>query len=190
MTGYSKVFNMAKNVIGGDLAKIFDANLLIILVTSTDPIGVVLRIHFCIEAFLDLWCKKITNTEDFFDFGFIGFDKKLSIAKKLGFPEDVACAFKRINKIRNKFAHDIDAQIQLNELNELRREIDIIETFNVESFKISEMKIESKNILIKWNEDLSAIKKIVLLYSTLSLKLFLRYRYEFEIKGVEFKYLE
>ena len=181
---------MTDNIIGGDLAKIFDANLFIILMTSTDPIGVVLRIHFCIEAFLDLWCKKITNTEDFFDFGFIGFDKKLSIAKKLGFPEDVACAFKRINKIRNKFAHDIDAEIKITELNELRREIDTIETFDEHSFKISEMKIETKDSLIKWDNDLTVIKRLVFLYSTLSLKLFHMYRYEFYSKGVASKFLE
>lgn len=72
---------MNDNIVGGDLSKAFDPNLILSLTHSDDLIGVVLRIHFSLEELLNLWCDKITKVDNFLDIGFIGFDKKLLIAK-------------------------------------------------------------------------------------------------------------
>ena len=84
---------------GYDFGNAHDPNISILLATTSDELGSVLRAHFCLEEFLDVWCNTITGVKDFLDIGFLGFDKKLAIAKKLGLGDDQALAFKEFNKL-------------------------------------------------------------------------------------------
>lgn len=179
---------------GGDIATIFDDNLTTALINTHDLIGAILRIHFCLEEFIKIWCNKVTNTDDFFDLGkgkFITFDLKLALAKKLGLPEDIATIFKLINSIRNKFAHDINAIINLNEVNDIRYKIDSLKTYG--SVKIPKcntphFKTIIGNKLISWNDDITTKDHMIILYLTLSIKLISIFKFELNNKGISFNY--
>ena len=180
---------------GGDVAAIFDDNLITALINTHDLIGAILRIHFCLEEFIKLWCNKVTNTDDFFDLGkgkFITFDLKLALAKKLGLPKDIATIFKLINGIRNKFAHNINAIISLKEVNDIRYKIDNLKTYG--SIKIpkcndSNFKTIIGNKLLSWNDnDITTKDHMILLYLTLSIKLISIFKFELNNKGLSFNY--
>ncbi|MGV0885298.1 hypothetical protein V6760_00315 [Acinetobacter venetianus] len=69
--------------VGSDVLGAFDDEVITALANTQDLIGAVLRVHFCLEEFLNIWCNKVTSNKDFFDFGFIGFDKKIKIANDI-----------------------------------------------------------------------------------------------------------
>lgn len=71
-----KIMNQGMVRIGGDVLGAFDDEVITALANTQDLIGAVLRVHFCLEECLNIWCNKVTDNKDFFDFGFIGFDKK------------------------------------------------------------------------------------------------------------------
>jgi len=177
--------------VGGDLSKAFDPKLMLSLIHSDDLIGVILRIHFSLEELLNLWCDKITKVDNFLDIGFIGFDKKLLIAKKLGLPNELFLVFKQFNKIRNSFAHDHNQELDLQKLIDIKNNIDPIETFIAPVPKISEGSYvdginKKKN---KWDDpDLSILKKFVYLYMVFSIKVIYRFKYEFSLKNLDHKF--
>ncbi|MDC4688661.1 hypothetical protein [Acinetobacter baumannii] len=177
--------------VGGDLSKAFDPKLILSLIHSDDLIGVILRIHFSLEELLNLWCDKITKVDNFLDIGFIGFDKKLLIAKKLGLPNELFLVFKQFNKIRNSFAHDHNQELDLQKLIDIKNNIDAIETFIAPVPKISEGSyvdgINKKKY--KWDDsDLSILKKFVYLYMVFSMKVIYRFKYEFSLKNLDHKF--
>ncbi|MDC4409317.1 hypothetical protein NQ656_04500 [Acinetobacter baumannii] len=177
--------------VGGDLSKAFDPKLMLSLIHSDDLIGVILRIHFSLEELLNLWCDKVTKVDNFLDIGFIGFDKKLLIAKKLGLPNELFLVFKQFNKIRNSFAHDHNQELDLQKLIDIKNNIDSIETFIAPVPKISEGSYvdginKKKN---KWDDpDLSLLKKFVYLYMVFSMKVIYRFKYEFSLKNLDHKF--
>ena len=112
---------------GYDFGKAFEPDIAILLATTSDELGSVLRAHFCLEEFLDVWCNTITNVKDFLDIGFIGFDKKLLIAKKLGLPDELTVVLKKFNKLRNNYAHDSSSVLNIDILNDIKNAINIVD---------------------------------------------------------------
>lgn len=178
--------------VGGDVSGAFDDEVITALSKTQDLIGAVLRIHFCLEAFINIWCNKITDNTDFFDFGFIGFDKKAKIAKKLGLPENVYEILVMFNGIRNKYAHDTSAKITIKKLDEIRIKIDNLPSFGSKEMpKINDPKYETLigDKMISWNGlDISIKDKLVFLYFNLSAKLISIYNNEFVKKNIPFSY--
>ena len=179
--------------IGGDVIGAFDDEIITALTNTQDLIGAVLRIHFCLEEFLNIWCNKITNNSDFFDFGFIGFDKKIKIAKKLGLSEDLAVIFKLFNNIRNRYAHDTSAKITIDQLNDIRLRIDLLPNFGTTPIpKCDDPKFETLvgNKNLSWGgTDITTKDRMVFLYFVFSMKILGSYAREFQKKIISFTYV-
>lgn len=177
-----------KEIVGYDFGKAFDPNIAILLATTSDELGSVLRAHFCLEEFLDIWCNTITGVKDFLDIGFIGFDKKLSIAKKLGLPDDLAIVFKKFNKLRNSYAHDGSSVLNTDTLSDIKNAIDLIDAHcpkTIPNCQDMPLKIDGKDI--SWGgENTNNRERFVLLYLTFSMKLFHRFNHEFLSRRIEF----
>ncbi|WP_335999525.1 hypothetical protein [Acinetobacter johnsonii] len=176
---------------GYDFGNAHDPNISILLATTSDELGSVLRAHFCLEEFLDVWCNTITGVKDFLDIGFIGFDKKLAIAKKLGLGDDQALAFKEFNKLRNSYAHDSSFQLTREKLNSLKNNVDsIVAHHNGEVLPSCEsryLELEGNGRKITWNaEDTTDHERFILLYLHLSMKLYYRFSYDFLERGIPF----
>lgn len=184
--------NQSLICIGADVQGAFDDEVITALANTQDLIGAVLRVHFCLEEFLNIWCNKITNNKDFFDFGFIGFDKKIQIAVKLGLPENLAGIFKLFNSIRNKYAHDTSAKITIEQLNDIRMKIDNLPNFgSVPIPKCDDPLFQTPvgNKVLSWNGSEISIKdKIVFLYFVFSMKILGIYVAEFHKRDIAFNY--
>lgn len=80
-------------------------------IRTTDLTGTILRIHLACEELIDIWIFSAVNNERIFnsddDRLFIDFFTKLKIAKNLGLPKSLFNVFREINRIRNKFAHNV-----------------------------------------------------------------------------------
>ena len=178
--------------VGGDVLGAFDDEVITALANTQDLIGAVLRVHFCLEEFLNIWCNKVTNNKDFFDFGFIGFDKKIKIAVKLGLPENLSVIFKLFNSIRNKYAHDTSAQITMEQLNDIRVKIDNLPNFGSQPIpKCDDPSFESLvgDKVLSWNGiNISTKDRIVFLYFVFSMKILGSYVVEFQKRNIPFNY--
>lgn len=178
--------------IGGDVQGAFDDEVITALANTQDLIGAVLRVHFCLEEFLNIWCNKVTDNNDFFDFGFIGFDKKIKIAVKLGLSESLAGIFKLFNSIRNKYAHDTSAKITIEQLNDIRIKIDGLPNFGSQSIpKCDDPSFQTPvgNKVLSWNGvDISTKDRLVFLYFVFSMKILGIYVAEFNKRGITFNY--
>lgn len=179
--------------VGGDLKNAYNDQIIFELIRTSDLIGAILRLHFCLEEFLNVWCNKVTGVDDFFDIGFIGFDKKISIAQKLGLPDELAAVFKLFNKRRNDFAHDANSTITVDQLNDLRYKIDNIETFAKPVPKCNDNNFMGLNFdgrEISWDsEGVTPKDRLVILYLVFALKLINRFDVAFKEKGIPFTYI-
>ncbi len=179
--------------VGGDFIEPYDLETIKSLLVTEDIIGAVLRIHFCFERFLDLWCNKITNCEDFFDFGRITFSMKIEISKKLGLPIELAAVFKKFNTIRNNFAHKTNITITDQQLNDIRHSIDQIpsRSGNMPFPKMDDpsWKGQFDERVIFWNmPNISKIDKLLIIYFTFSMKTTSIFISEFAEKGITHSY--
>lgn len=176
-----------------DFGKAYDPNIAILLATTSDELGSVLRAHFCLEEFLDVWCNTITGIKDFLDIGFIGFDKKLLLAKKLGLPDDVAISFKKFNKLRNSYAHNSNSHLTRAELDILKTDVDnLIAYCNGELIPSCDkryLELDGNGIKIGWNGlDTTDHQRFILLYMCLSGKLYYRFSTEFLKRKIPFNH--
>lgn len=181
-------------VVGGDLSSIYDRETMRALHTTKDLIGAILRIHFCLEGFLNLWCSKIAQCEDFFDFSNnIPFNTKLEISKKLGLPHELAIVFKKFNQGRNKFAHEANHIISNDDLNSIRYAIDQIPVnISPTILKVEDSFIvQADQLKIGWNTpDASTLHKLLLLFSSFHIKIIMIFAREFTEKGISFSFQE
>lgn len=178
--------------IGGDCSKIYDLETMNALLNTNDKIGAVLRIHFCCEHIIDLWCNKITSNEDFFDFGRTNFGMKVSIAKKLGLSAEIAAFLKNINNLRNSFAHQTNFVISNQKLDDMRHLVDQIPSYGIQSIpKINDPSWEGlfDDRKICWSmNDITTIERLVLIYYTFSMKVLSVFNQEFAERGISFSY--
>lgn len=179
-------------LMGGDLSSIYDPETMKALHTTKDLIGVILRIHFCLEGFLNLWCSKIAKCEDFFDFSNnTPFNTKLEISKKLGLPSELAVVFKQFNQRRNKFAHEVNHIISNDELNSIRYAIDQIPVNISPTIRKVEDSfiVQSGQPKVDWNTpDASTLQKLLLLFTSFHIKIIMIFTREFEKKGITFSF--
>lgn len=178
--------------IGGDFSKIYDLETMNALLNTNDTIGAVLRIHFCCEHIIDLWCNKITSNKDFFDFGRTNFIMKVSIAKKLGLPAEISSFLKNINNLRNSFAHETNFVISNQKLDDMRHLVDQIPSYGSQSIpKINDPSWEGlfDDRKISWSmNDITTIERLVLIYYTFSMKVLSVFNQQFSERGISFSY--
>ncbi|WP_151798576.1 hypothetical protein [Acinetobacter bereziniae] len=179
---------------GGDIATAYNLDTIFALIETKDILGAVLRVHFCLEEFLNIWCDKITHCNDFFDLGrgkFIMFDMKLAISKKLGLPAELAEVFTLFNRIRNKFAHQTNVSITDDELNSIRYAIDRISTYGSPIPKMDDPSWRGQfdEREVHWNmPNVSVIDKLLMIYFTFSMKAISVFNKELSDRGISFTY--
>ena len=76
-----------------------------------DDIAVVIRGHILIENILEKILSKYLDLNAFDDRD-LTFDFKLKMARSIGLLGDLYVPIKRLNKIRNEFAHKIETEIK------------------------------------------------------------------------------
>lgn len=176
------------NYIGGDAAAVFNSENRKALMDTQDLIGVVLRVHFSLEELLNIWCNKITNCDDFFDFdNSVSFALKLKIANKLGLPSDLSNFFKLFNTLRNKFAHRANYTISNSELNNLRYAVENIHVKDIK--EVSKIYLGDK-LITSWDiPNITNIQKLILIHYTFDTKALKIFDKEFKKRGISFSYL-
>lgn len=158
-----------------DFLEVFDLDIAVALMESNDEIGVVLRIHFILESFIELWCNKITKNENFFDFSpRPNFSLKLEIAKKLGLNAEVAQFIKTFNSIRNGIAHKKENAISKSNIDSLRHALDSMPLFDndvIAEMGDSKWSVQIDQRRYDWkSSDMSNINRLIFLYFTFSIK--------------------
>jgi hypothetical protein len=116
--------------VGGDFARVFDADDYISMINALDEATVVLRAPLVMEEFLNIWAGRITCTDDLFDGVFVSFKTKLAICQNLGFDERFAKVLDKLNEIRNRYSHRRKYQLEESKLNALRDAIDALPSRN------------------------------------------------------------
>lgn len=113
--------------IDGDFTNVFTYEDYIALINSTDTTGIILRAHLILEDFLNIWCSKVTGTDDLFDGkSFIGFKNKLNIAKNLGLNQQFYDVLDKFNGIRNKYSHRRQYTLEQNSFDSIISLVDLL----------------------------------------------------------------
>ncbi|MGR3978733.1 hypothetical protein FW754_13940 [Acinetobacter sp. 1207_04] len=181
--------------IGGDFAKVFTSDDYIALVNSTDTSGVVLRAHLILEDFINIWCSKITGTEDLFDGPFIGFKTKLNIAKNLGLDQQLYNILDKFNAIRNKYSHRRQYKLEQSAFDSLVALVNSLPSkgrflpCEELSITIGGIDRETNERVVKeflWN-DADLNKRIVILFVQLTMKFLLWMQSEFDSKAIAYE---
>jgi hypothetical protein len=99
-----------------------DQHAIELLVFGTNELTPILKGHLFIEKILEtLITKNLAKPNALLSRNRLGFELKVDLATSLGcLPEKYASAFKAINRIRNKYAHDSDYKVGFDELNALK----------------------------------------------------------------------
>lgn len=126
--------------VGADFSRIFDPNDFLAMINIPDEAMCVLRAHLILEEFLNLWCSKLTNTEDLYSGTFVPFKTKLVISKNLGMSGEIFIVADRINEVRNRFSHRKGHTLEKSTIDALRIKVDDLEV-NVSMLKCNDFKL-------------------------------------------------
>jgi hypothetical protein len=89
-----------------NLNNLLNSGRLIAAAETEDELGCVVRIHLCLESFLEAYLKHfIPEDEKKYHKDRLTFAEKLSLAVAYRLPKPIAEPIQMINKLRNKFAH-------------------------------------------------------------------------------------
>jgi hypothetical protein len=114
--------------VGGDFARVFDQDDYMIMFNSLDEVSVVLRAHMIMEEFLNIWCNRITGTEDLFEGTFVPFKTKLIIAKNLGLAPEYEDILDRFNEVRNRYSHKRKYALEQSRLDALKNKVNALQS--------------------------------------------------------------
>lgn len=106
--------------VGGDFARVFDHDDYLTMLNSLDEASVVLRAHLILEEFLNIWCSRLTNTDDLFSGTFVPFKTKLVVARNLGLAAEYEDILNKFNKIRNDYSHRRKYVLEASKLDAIR----------------------------------------------------------------------
>jgi len=93
------------------------------LVFDTKELSSILKAHLFIERLIDSIIEKKLDKPGSLFKNQLSFSLKLDLAHSLGIvPDKVLSPIRALNKIRNKYAHDINYEVTIDELNNLKLE--------------------------------------------------------------------
>ena len=85
-----------------------------------NPQEMILKAHLTIGKVIELFVEVQSGSDKILDDARLSFSSKLAIAKNLEMDSNLSAFFKKINRIRNKFAHDLSYQISEEDVEDLR----------------------------------------------------------------------
>jgi hypothetical protein len=89
-----------------NLNKLMNSERFLAAAETEDELGCVLRIHLCLESFLEEFLKHfIAESDQKYHKDRLTFSEKLSLAVAYKLPKSIAEPIQIINRLRNKFAH-------------------------------------------------------------------------------------
>lgn len=106
--------------VGGDFARVFDHEDYLSMINALDEASVVLRAHMILEEFLNIWCSRLTKTDDLFAGTFVPFKTKLVVARNLGLAKEYDDILEKFNEIRNRYSHRRKYALEASMLEALR----------------------------------------------------------------------
>ncbi len=112
--------------VGGDFARVFDTQDYLIMFNSLDEVSVVLRAHMILEEFLNIWCSRVTSTEDLFAGTFVPFKTKLIVARNLGLASEYEDILDRFNEVRNRYSHRRKYALEESRLNSIKDKVNVL----------------------------------------------------------------
>ena len=112
--------------VGGDFARVFDQDDYLIMFNSLDEVSVVLRAHMILEEFLNLWCGRVTGTDDLFSGTFVPFKTKLVVARNLGLAAEYVDILDGFNEVRNRYSHRRKYVLEASKLESLKNKVNAL----------------------------------------------------------------
>lgn len=86
------------------------------LMENSDELGFILTIHLVCERVIETWIEATTNNRNLFrDIKSLSFSSKLQMAKNCEIPEYFHIFSKKLNILRNQFAHNLEKKSISNE---------------------------------------------------------------------------
>lgn len=110
----------------GDFARVFDQDDYLIMFNSQDEVSVVLRAHMILEEFLNIWCSRVTGTDDLFSGTFVPFKTKLVVARNLGLASEYVDILDGINEVRNRYSHKRKYVLEASKLESLKNKVNAL----------------------------------------------------------------
>jgi hypothetical protein len=179
--------------VGGDFARVFDHEDYLIMFNSLDDVSVVLRAHMILEEFLNIWCSRITGTDDLFAGTFVPFKTKLAIARNLGLSPPFETILDKFNEVRNRYSHKRKYVLEQSQLDSIKNKINALESIPpmlpCEQFHLYAQGCDqfgrSQEIRIEWPT--ADTKKRVLVMSIVLIMKFVQWmQSEFKHRGVKY----
>ena len=112
--------------VGGDFARVFDHEDYLIMFNALDEASVTLRAHLILEEFLNIWCSRLTETDDLFAGTFVPFKTKLVVARNLGLSVEYGDILDKLNDVRNRYSHRRKYTLELSALDSLKNKVNAL----------------------------------------------------------------
>ena len=112
--------------VGGDFARVFDHEDYLIMFNSLDEVSVVLRAHMILEEFLNIWCSRVTGTDDLFAGTFVPFKTKLVVSRNLGLAPEYEEILDKFNEIRNRYSHKRKYALEKSKLDSIKDKVNAL----------------------------------------------------------------
>jgi hypothetical protein len=161
-----------------------------------DEAACILKGHLILEELLDLYCSKITKTDELFTGTFVPFKTKLVISKNLGLAPEAFAILDKINTIRNQFSHRKGHKIEKSQIDSLRIKVNaFLSDSNITPCEEFVMEMSGtdplgnrKKLMHKWEESDSRLKFIIL-FINLMIRLVWWIQNDFKHKGIDYSML-
>ncbi|HCP79972.1 MAG: hypothetical protein CML16_14680 [Pusillimonas sp.] len=179
--------------VGGDFARVFDAQDYLIMFNSLDEVSVVLRAHMILEEFLNIWCSRVSSTEDLFAGTFVPFKTKLIVARNLGLASEYEDILDRFNEIRNRYSHRRKYALEESRLNSIKDKVNTLHSeppmLPCEEYHIYAQGHDqfgrSQEIRHEWSST-DMKKRVLLVVVQLVMKLVQWMQVEFNRRGIQY----
>lgn len=139
---------------------------LIVALTGTDALGVVIRAHIHVEHEVIAFIKARLPVPGALSLRDLDYDRRVKLALALGLPDEFSKALSFLGKLRNTFAHDIDATIGEQEANNFAQAMGPAKVTTADAYQATHAKLGGADKPTPFSK-LQAMDRVILLCQTL-----------------------
>jgi hypothetical protein len=181
--------------VGSDFARIFDQEDYLIMFNSLDEASVVLRAHLILEEFLNIWCSRLTGTDDLFagPLAFVPFKTKLVVPRNLGLSSECDEILDKFNEVRNRYSRRRNYAFEQSTLDVLKHKVNALASepplLPCEDFQLFAQGTDQHGLLQEMRYEWSTHdmkKRVLLVFVQLVMKLVQWMQAEFTRRGVTY----